>query len=61
MKSPKKRPAKSAWLDAGRKILAVGTTAVRALEDSALRAVQSGAGELLVPEGWKPALYHSGI
>jgi|SRR5882672_3025240 len=33
----------------GRKILAVGTTAVRALEDSALRAVQSGAGELLVP------------
>ena len=33
----------------GRKILAVGTTVVRALEDSALRAAQSGIAELLTP------------
>lgn len=31
----------------GRKILAVGTTVVRALEDAALRAAQSGSRELL--------------
>jgi S-adenosylmethionine:tRNA ribosyltransferase-isomerase len=31
----------------GRPILAVGTTVVRALEDAALRAAQSGAGEFL--------------
>jgi S-adenosylmethionine:tRNA ribosyltransferase-isomerase len=33
----------------GKQILAVGTTAARALEDSALRAAESGAKELLVP------------
>ncbi|MBS1840221.1 MAG: tRNA preQ1(34) S-adenosylmethionine ribosyltransferase-isomerase QueA [Acidobacteria bacterium] len=33
----------------GRKILAVGTTVVRALEASALREVESGTGELLAP------------
>lgn len=33
---------------AGRKILAVGTTVVRALEDSALRAEESGSRELLL-------------
>jgi S-adenosylmethionine:tRNA ribosyltransferase-isomerase len=33
---------------AGRPILAVGTTAVRALEDAALRAAESGAEELLL-------------
>jgi S-adenosylmethionine:tRNA ribosyltransferase-isomerase len=32
----------------GRKILAVGTTVVRALEDSALRAAQTGASNLLL-------------
>jgi S-adenosylmethionine:tRNA ribosyltransferase-isomerase len=34
---------------AGRKVLAIGTTAVRALEDSAQRARQSGSRNLLVP------------
>jgi S-adenosylmethionine:tRNA ribosyltransferase-isomerase len=33
---------------AGRKILAIGTTVVRALEDSARRAVQSGSGQVLL-------------
>lgn len=33
---------------AGQKILAVGTTVVRALEDSALRAAQAGASNLLL-------------
>jgi|SRR5579859_31244 len=33
---------------AGRRILAVGTTVVRALEDSALRAAESGSRELLL-------------
>jgi S-adenosylmethionine:tRNA ribosyltransferase-isomerase len=32
-----------------KKIVAVGTTVVRALEDSALRAMQSGAAQLVVP------------
>jgi len=34
---------------AGRPILAVGTTVVRALEDAALRAAESGDGQLLMP------------
>jgi S-adenosylmethionine:tRNA ribosyltransferase-isomerase len=34
---------------AGRKVLAIGTTAVRALEDSAQRARESGSRHLLVP------------
>jgi S-adenosylmethionine:tRNA ribosyltransferase-isomerase len=34
---------------AGRKVLAIGTTAVRALEDSAQRARESGSRNLLVP------------
>lgn len=34
---------------AGRKVLAIGTTAVRALEDSARRAREGGARNLLVP------------
>jgi S-adenosylmethionine:tRNA ribosyltransferase-isomerase len=34
---------------AGRKVLAIGTTAVRALEDSARRARESGTRNLLVP------------
>jgi len=34
---------------AGRKVLAIGTTAVRALEDSARRARESGMRNLLVP------------
>jgi S-adenosylmethionine:tRNA ribosyltransferase-isomerase len=33
---------------AGRPILAIGTTAVRALEDSALRAAESGSADLLL-------------
>jgi len=33
----------------GRRIFAVGTTVVRALEDSAVRAANQGAAELLVP------------
>jgi len=33
----------------GRKILALGTTVVRALEDSARRAANAGRGELLLP------------
>jgi S-adenosylmethionine:tRNA ribosyltransferase-isomerase len=33
---------------AGRRILAVGTTVVRALEDAALRAAQTGSAELLL-------------
>jgi S-adenosylmethionine:tRNA ribosyltransferase-isomerase len=33
---------------AGRRILAIGTTAVRALEDAAQRAAESGSGELLL-------------
>ncbi len=35
--------------DAGRPILAVGTTAVRALEDAALRAAESGSAKLVLP------------
>lgn len=34
---------------AGRPILAVGTTVVRALEDAALHATESGSGELIMP------------
>jgi S-adenosylmethionine:tRNA ribosyltransferase-isomerase len=34
---------------AGRPILAVGTTVVRALEDAALRAAESGSANLIVP------------
>ena len=34
--------------DAGRPILAIGTTAVRALEDAALRAAESGAANLVL-------------
>jgi S-adenosylmethionine:tRNA ribosyltransferase-isomerase len=33
---------------AGRPVLAIGTTVVRALEDAALRAVQTGSGETLL-------------
>jgi len=32
----------------GRPVLAIGTTVVRALEDAALRAVESGAGQIVV-------------
>lgn len=39
----------SAARRAGRTILAIGTTVVRALEDSALLASEQGAGELLLP------------
>lgn len=35
--------------DAGRPILAVGTTVVRALEDAALRAAESGSKNLVIP------------
>ncbi len=35
--------------DAGRPILAVGTTVVRALEDAALRAAESGSANLVLP------------
>jgi S-adenosylmethionine:tRNA ribosyltransferase-isomerase len=34
---------------AGRTVLAIGTTVVRALEDSAQRARESGTGNLLMP------------
>jgi len=42
---------------AGRTILAVGTTSVRALEDSALRAVNSGAQDLLLPGRAEASLF----
>jgi S-adenosylmethionine:tRNA ribosyltransferase-isomerase len=35
--------------DAGRPIVAIGTTAVRALEDAALRAAESGSANLVLP------------
>ena len=35
--------------DAGRPILAIGTTVVRALEDAALRAAESGSANLVLP------------
>ncbi|HKV62892.1 MAG TPA: tRNA preQ1(34) S-adenosylmethionine ribosyltransferase-isomerase QueA [Candidatus Acidoferrum sp.] len=35
--------------DAGRPIVAVGTTVVRALEDAALRAAEAGAAKLVLP------------
>ena len=35
--------------NAGRRIVAIGTTVVRALEDSALRAAESNAAELVLP------------
>ena len=35
--------------DAGRPILAIGTTAVRPLEDAALRAAESGSSKLVLP------------
>jgi S-adenosylmethionine:tRNA ribosyltransferase-isomerase len=35
--------------DAGRPIVAVGTTAVRALEDAALRATESGSANVVLP------------
>jgi len=35
--------------DAGRPILAIGTTAVRALEDAALRAAESGSAKIVLP------------
>jgi S-adenosylmethionine:tRNA ribosyltransferase-isomerase len=41
----------------GRTILAIGTTSVRALEDSALRAVNSGSGGLLLPGRAEASLF----
>jgi S-adenosylmethionine:tRNA ribosyltransferase-isomerase len=35
--------------DAGRPIVAIGTTVVRALEDTALRAAESGSAKLVLP------------
>jgi len=38
-----------AWArEAGRPVLAIGTTVVRALEDSALRAAESGSANLVL-------------
>ncbi len=42
---------------AGRKIVAIGTTVVRALEDSARRAEQSGAGEVLLAGGAEAKIF----
>lgn len=42
---------------AGRTILAIGTTSVRALEDSALRAARDGAQDLLLPGRAEASLF----
>jgi S-adenosylmethionine:tRNA ribosyltransferase-isomerase len=42
---------------AGRKVLAIGTTAVRALEDSARRARESGTRNLLLPGGAEAKIF----
>jgi S-adenosylmethionine:tRNA ribosyltransferase-isomerase len=43
--------------DAGRPILAVGTTVVRALEDAALRAAEAGSANLVLPGKADAALF----
>jgi S-adenosylmethionine:tRNA ribosyltransferase-isomerase len=43
--------------DAGRPILAIGTTAVRALEDAAWRAAESGSAKLVLPGKAEASLF----